>query len=375
MSIFLQILREILKRGQVITRSELWPILSATAVLVVVGALGSASFEKWSLLEGLYFAVITMTTIGYGDYSPATVGGRIFTMVFALFAIGIAGYAISTLAAYTIQRRQRKLTNRLRKRRMQRIESLQQHYILCGAEMLGIRIAEEFYLAKVPYLIIDNDEHRLKYAMLFSHPDYFMQKLKNIFDFNDVDLSEYEALSLAELSDMLNTPYILDDPTDDAVLWRAGIERAQGLIAALPDDRDNLSVVIGARGLAKRAENTSLRIMSSVTDSGYVRKMLLAGADQVRIPAVMGGLEMASHMINPEMGRWWYKNKHNGELSTPLFNQLTVSDQPDWVGATVTQVHANSGVMILAVKRDEELLSPPPHDFQLVADDVVIVLK
>ena len=374
MTIFLNFFRRIFALRQQLTRSDLLPPAILTLVLLAIGAFTYAHLEGWSWLDALYATVITMTTVGYGDLAPRTPAGRLFAIFFTMIAIGVAGYTISTFAAYSIESRPRKIAARYRKRRMNRIAALQQHYILCGADMLGLRIAEEFYLSGTPYIIIDPDAEQLKRALLFSHPEYLQQKLQSIVDIFHVDLSYYEEKSLAELGDLLQTPYLLADPTDDYVLIQAGIERAAGLIAAMPDDRDNLSIVIGARALSKRGGNHTLRIMARTEDVLHMRKLRLAGADTIRNPALMGGLEMALHMTDPEVGNWWYSQiatKQKGHLQ---LRQVSLAERPAWVGKTVSQLHESEQLMVLAIKRNDDFLSPPAHDAVLQATDIAIVM-
>ena len=133
--------------------------------------------------------------------------------------------------------------------------------------------------------------------------------------------------SISELADSLEVAYLLADPTDDTVLVQAGIANARGLIAAMPDDRDNLAVVIGAKALANRFENTSMRIMSRVEDNRYMRKLYLSGADFARIPAVMGGYEMAAHIMNPEIAYWWY-SQLGGEERMLRFGEHALTTLP-----------------------------------------------
>ena len=374
MTIFLNFFRRIFALRQQLTRSDLLPPAILTLVLLAIGAFTYAHLEGWSWLDALYATVITMTTVGYGDLAPRSPAGRLFAIFFTMIAIGVAGYTISTFAAYSIESRPRKIAARYRKRRMNRIAALQQHYILCGADMLGLRIAEEFYLSGTPYIIIDPDAEQLKRALLFSHPEYLQQKLQSIVDIFHVDLSYYEEKSLAELGDLLQTPYLLADPTDDYVLIQAGIERAAGLIAAMPDDRDNLSIVIGARALSKRGGNHTLRIMARTEDVLHMRKLRLAGADTIRNPALMGGLEMALHMTDPEVGNWWYSQiatKQKGHLQ---LRQVSLAERPAWVGKTVSQLHESEQLMVLAIKRNDDFLSPPAHDAVLQATDIAIVM-
>lgn len=374
MPIFFEFYRKLQSIRARTARSELLPILGGLILLALTGMIAYSLIEGWSLLDALYATVITITTVGYGDVTPKTPQGRVFAIFFTLFAITIAGYSISMLAAYAIERRNRRITNQFRKRLMQRIDSLQKHYIVCGADLVGTRIAEEFYLRHVPYVVIDQDEERVKSALLYSHPEYFEKKVRTFFDAHEVDLSAFEDLSLQEVSEKLDIPYVLADPTDDVALIKAGIGRAAGLIAACPDDRDNLSIVIGARSLAKREGNDTLRIMTRASEPRNMSKLYLAGADFVRIPSITSGMEMATHILNPEIGNWWYSHLGNENSARPIFQQITLRENPAWVGQTVSDVHKNGKTVILSVKRDGKFLSPPAYDLVLQADDIAIAL-
>jgi voltage-gated potassium channel len=371
MSLFLNFFRRLTRH---IVRSDLITVSGLMLILIMVGTVAYAQLEGWSWLDALYATIITMTTVGYGDLTPQTEGGRIFAIFFTFIAIGVGGYGISTLAAYMIENRLVKKAKLLGKRRMKRIEKLQNHYIVCGADLVGTRIAEEFYQTNTPYIIIDADESQLKNALLFSHPDYFKRKLSSLVDVGEVDLSRYEDRTLAELGEMLETPYLLADPTDDNSLVKAGLDRAQGLIAALPDDRDNLAIVVGARALAQRFNNTTLRIMARVEDSRFMRKLYLSGADYVRLPAVASGHEMALHMMHPEIGLWWYKILGVNKSNKPRLQEISLHHYPTWVGQSITQLHQNQQIVTLAIKRGQEFLSPPAADLHLEADDLLIVL-
>jgi len=374
MNIFLQFYKNIRWIGQRYSRSEFLSIIGALCLLALTGTVIYSLIEGWSLLDALYATVITITTVGYGDFTPKSPQGRIFAIFFTLIAITIGGYSISTLAAYTIESRSRNIAARFRKQRMNRIKTLQHHFILCGADLLGTRIAEEFYMEKVDYVVIDDNETFIKSALLYSHPEYFQQKLQTILDFHEADLSRFENLTLPELSEKLNVSYILGDPTDDTNLIQAGIDRAAGLIAARADDRDNLSIVIGARSLANRANNTTLRIMTRANDPSNVRKMYLAGADFVRIPTIMSGMEMASHMLHPEIGNWWYSRVGQGNQRRGMFQQVNVNDRPQWVGKTVAKIHELDQLLILTIKRKGEFISPPEFSLVLQPDDIAIIL-
>jgi len=81
---------------------------SRTLLLTVAGLLGTGTwvyhqFEGWSVLDALYFSVITLTTVGYGDLSPTRPGTKIFTIVFIIVGIGILLAFINLVAKHALQ--------------------------------------------------------------------------------------------------------------------------------------------------------------------------------------------------------------------------------------------------------------------------------
>jgi len=77
-------------------------------VLLLIGTLFYRQVEGWGWLDSLYFCVITLATVGYGDFSPQTAAGKIFTMVYILLGIGTLVAVLTRLAdALAAARRER----------------------------------------------------------------------------------------------------------------------------------------------------------------------------------------------------------------------------------------------------------------------------
>ncbi len=90
--------------------------------------------------------------------------------------------------------------------------------------------------------------------------------------------------------------FILGDAIEDEILVKAGVENASTLICATPSDADNLFVVLSARQM-----NKNLKIISRASEETSYRKMKLAGADNVIMPAKIGGDHMASLVVVPDL--------------------------------------------------------------------------
>lgn len=64
-------------------------LLLTSTIILVIGTVVYHQLEGWSWLDSLYFSVITLTTIGFGDFAPETAGGKIFTMFYIVVGLGM----------------------------------------------------------------------------------------------------------------------------------------------------------------------------------------------------------------------------------------------------------------------------------------------
>lgn len=79
-------------------------VMQLTLVLLLTGTVFYARVEGWTLFQSLYFSVITLTTVGYGDVAPVTVAGRAFTMGYVLFGLGIVVALAAQIAGHATRR-------------------------------------------------------------------------------------------------------------------------------------------------------------------------------------------------------------------------------------------------------------------------------
>ena len=126
-ALLLVLIRFIRSIGRGLQEPEFRGIFSWVLILLLTGTWFYHQWEGWSWLDALYFSVVTLTTVGYGDLSPQTAVGKIFTMIYIILGLGILSSFIVLLAEHqnktgggVIQR----IASRARKRDSQEEEEL-----------------------------------------------------------------------------------------------------------------------------------------------------------------------------------------------------------------------------------------------------------
>jgi hypothetical protein len=87
---------------------EVRPLLVAAMNLVAVGTIFYSVVEGWRPLDAAYFCVVTLATIGYGDFTPETELGKIFTIFYIVAGLGVIGAFIGAMTRVSVERAERK---------------------------------------------------------------------------------------------------------------------------------------------------------------------------------------------------------------------------------------------------------------------------
>ncbi|MEZ4677807.1 MAG: NAD-binding protein [Caldilineaceae bacterium] len=354
-------------------RSGLLTLIIPFLLLITIGTVVYALLERWTWLDALYATIITITTVGYGDLSPQSAAGRIFAIFFTLFAIGLAGYALSTAAAIIFEGHRAKLERKRLEKRMKQIADLTGHVIVCGGGILANRAAGEFRRRNMPFVIIEADEAKLKRTLLWLHAPYVEKQQRHYASLDEVDLSIEERKTVQELAEETGVLYMLEDPANEHQLRTAGVHRAYGVVAAMEDDRDNTTIILSARDMARRLGNPKLRIVASARDELNMHTLYLAGADRVISPNIMGGFTMVTQMLDHNTAELWDMMLYQ-QAKSMRFGDLMVADHPELSGKTTEEVRRTVDQLVLAIRRDGQFLFMPEPTELVQAEDVLIVM-
>ncbi|HUX06208.1 MAG TPA: NAD-binding protein [Acidobacteriota bacterium] len=320
-------------------------LLRIVILLLLIFAAGTIGYwviegqaQGMTPFDAFYMTVITLTTIGFGEIpGELSLPGRVLTVFLAFGGMGTMLYAVSTITAFLVEGQLRDL---IRRRKMnKRIEKLSGHYVLCGSGLIARYIANELKSTRNHFVAVDTDKDAL-------------DKLAG----DDPEIN-----------------YVVGDVSDDAVLIDCGIERARGLISALPSDQDNIFTIITARRL-----NPGLRIVSVAVAEQSIAKLRYAGADGVVSPNFIGSMRMVSEMIRPAAVGFldmMLKDKGGGHWR---IEEARIEAGCRICGRALGEamLKEKAGVLVLGIRKpgSKDYIYNPPRDIQLEGDDTLVVL-
>jgi voltage-gated potassium channel len=291
-------------------------------------------FENMGFWMGMYLTIITVFTVGYGDFVPIHPSGRVFTVFLVITSVSFVFYTFTKVTETMIEGELRGLYKR---RKMHKeISRLRDHYIVCGFGRIGKEICKILQEHHRAFLVIEKDNEELKI------------------------LEELQYMRLQ------------GDAAADEVLLSAGIDRAKGLVSVVASDADNLYITLTARGL-----NPGLYIMArSSGGPGVQTKLKRAGATKVISPYSIGARRMAHLIVRPTVTDFIDLTMRAGELDL-MMEELLVSPTSHLNGKNLieSEIRKKYDVIVVAIKRqDGTMLFNPKPDSVIMAGDILIVL-
>ena len=262
--------------------TKIFTALILVLLVFLVGITGYKILSDYSWIDAIYMTVITIATVGFREVRPLDPIEKLFTSGLILTSIFVMGYAITVITEYILSKNN--IGNLRQKRVEKKIKKMHDHIIVCGYGRNGQQAVHKLMAYKQPFVVIEKEEDVVdKYS---SDVVYFIHGNAN----------------------------------EDEILKKAGIEKATTLISALPNDADNLFVVLSARQI-----NQNLKIISRATEETTLKKLKLAGADNVIMPDKIGGEHMASLVVTPDLVEFLDNLSVSGEDDSINVEQVSFS--------------------------------------------------
>lgn len=295
----------------------------AVAVLTLAGAASFSLSEHVSYWRGFVWSLDTIATVG-SIQAPTDTGGEVTKVVLIVLGVGTLFYALVTFCELVVTGLLSGLLRERRERRM--IDSLADHYVICGFGRVGRQAARDLATANAPFVVVD---------------------------------STAEAHEAAHRT---GVPFLEGDPADDDVLIAAGIQRARGVIACVDSDPQNVFITLTVRQVCPE-----VLIVARASEHDTEAKLRQAGANRVISPYKTSGSEMARLALHPQV---------YGAVDVAADYRMEEIEAPEGcsgIGRTLAELRG--GALIVAIRKADGRLEPePPPERKLEVGDTVVAL-
>ncbi|MEA3359939.1 MAG: potassium channel protein [Thermodesulfobacteriota bacterium] len=310
----------------------IFPIIIFIA-LILAGISGYMIIEGWDIFDAIYMTVITISSVGYQEVHETGPGGRIFTIILIVFGIFLITYIVGLVAEIFIEGEIRSILGR--KKLDRKIQSLKNHYIICGYGRIGRTICNVLTKRSIPLIVIEKEEQARQ------------------------ELEQDKIL------------YIDRDATHEDALIDAGVKRAKGLVSVVSSDPENVYITLTARGL-----NRELFILSRAEYSATKAKLLQAGANKVILPYDIGARRMAQAIIRPAVSDFIELAMHESSFELAI-EEIVVGENSPFANLTLieSEIRKELDIIIIGIKKkDDRTIFNPSSQTMIQTGDLLIAM-
>jgi len=273
--------------------------------------------------DSFVWALDIVATVG-SIQAPTDVAGQIVKVVLIVLGVGTLLYALIAVTEFFVAGHLSGLLEDRRTRRM--IDSLTDHYLICGFGRVGRQVARDLAAAGAKYVVIDPDPENRERA---------------------------QAAGVRFLEGLAS---------EDELLRSAGIERARGIVACVDDDAENIVITLSARELAP-----DIKIIARASAEHSEKKLLRAGADRVISPYKTSGTEMARLALHPNVAG-------AVELAPEYrMEEIEVTSGCPGSGCTIGEIQGGATIAAL-IRPDGNFVAQPPTETMLAEGDVLVAM-
>jgi len=304
----------------------------STIIFIYEGAGINPNIDNY--FDAIYWSVITISTVGFGDISPVTMQGRVATLFLVVGGMGVIAFSTSIVTTALSE----KLLILKEEKVIGEANSLKDFIIICGFGRMGKVLANEFEKTNQNFIIIDQDDDTFKH------------------------------------SDNQNLLAVKGDATNSILLESVGINsgRATTIIAITDNDAVNLSIILTARSL-----NLNIRIIARANDTEAKAKLILAGASEVIMSNEITALVASEYIGQPVAFEAIDDILLNSEGA--IMDEIEIVGKSNFIDYHLKDINLDKFNLTLigviqAKNRKEFIFNPKKDSYKIKENDIFIVI-
>ena len=227
-------------------------------ILFIYGIVGSYFIMRLNFVDSVYYAVITMATVGYGDFTPHTGIQKIFATTLALGGVALLAYVFNIILT-NFQEKMSEYSKGARKLRS--MSKMDDYYILCGYGRVGKVVFEELKSRNQNIIVIDKDKEKIE-----------------------------------KIEESDNVVTINKEATEDDLIAKLVTEKCRSVILSTGDDVSNIFIV-----LTIREAHPDTWIVARASKTENIKRLKNAGANKVVSPEIIGGKDLYFESTKPHL--------------------------------------------------------------------------
>jgi voltage-gated potassium channel len=283
-----------------------------------------------TFFDAIYWSVITIATVGYGDIVPVTFEGKAVALLLVVSSLGIIAFSTSIFTTSFTQ----KMFELKKNRDLGKIKNLKNYCVICGYGKIGQIVAQRLIENGDNVVVVDNDHTKVELA-----------RLKNIIALN-LDATKSETL----------------------VSIGVGGNNISSILCLTDSEAVNLYISLGVRYL-----NKDVMVVASIDNKSTYKKFLLAGVNHIIYPyeaMAKMGIEYMNHPIAYEALYTTLFGKEDAFLEEVYVKKGTFLD-----GKNISNINFKSyKLIVFGVLRNKDFTFNPSKNFVLAHGDKLMLI-
>ena len=302
----------------------------STVIFIYEGAGVNENIHNF--FDAIYWSVITIATVGFGDISPVTIEGKVATLFLVIGGLSVIAFFTSIVTSALNE----KLPELKEDKVKGEANALKDFVLICGYGQMGKRLAIELQKVKQNFIVIDNDDIQLEHTQA----DHILA--------------------------------IKGDATDVNFLENLGVVKGASTVVALANnDAINLAIILTVRSL-----NEHIKIIAKVNNSEIKDKFFLAGASEVISANDMAALVATEYIGQPIA----FEAIDDILLSSEqaIMEEIEIVHTSKYINRSISEINfAAHNLILLGVletSKKHKFYFNPPQDYLLQETDMLIVI-